>query len=62
MFTEGWVEFKDKKVAKNVASTLNGRNIGQFFFADRTSLPFFFVPSFNLDLLSSFHFPFSIFH
>ncbi|XP_057314036.1 uncharacterized protein LOC130655316 [Hydractinia symbiolongicarpus] len=27
-FTEGWVEFKDKRVAKAVASTLNNTNIG----------------------------------
>merc|ERR1712241_237469 len=27
-FTEGWIEFKDKKVAKSVAATLNNTNIG----------------------------------
>ncbi|KAJ3116032.1 RNA-binding ATPase activator esf2 [Phlyctochytrium bullatum] len=27
-YTEGWVEFEDKKVARNTASFLNGRNIG----------------------------------
>eukprot|EP00795_Rhopilema_esculentum_P005441 gene5441-616_t len=28
MFTEGWVEFKDKKIAKAVARTLNGQIVG----------------------------------
>ncbi|RKP08844.1 hypothetical protein THASP1DRAFT_15081 [Thamnocephalis sphaerospora] len=28
MFTEGWVEFKDKKVAKLIAKTLNAQPIG----------------------------------
>ena len=27
-FTEGWVEFEDKRVAKAVAATLNGQQIG----------------------------------
>eukprot|EP00794_Sanderia_malayensis_P013015 gene13015-14355_t len=27
-FTEGWVEFKDKRIAKSVASSLNGTIIG----------------------------------
>ena len=27
-FTEGWVEFKDKKVARSVASILNAESIG----------------------------------
>ena len=27
-FTEGWVEFEDKKVAKQVAESLNGTRIG----------------------------------
>lgn len=29
-FTEGWVEFKDKKIAKKVASSLNNTNIGKW--------------------------------
>lgn len=28
MFTEGWVEFHDKKIAKHVAETLNTTRIG----------------------------------
>jgi len=28
LFTEGWVEFKDKKIAKAVARTLNNTNLG----------------------------------
>ncbi len=33
-YTEGWVEFLDKKVAKKVAKTLNAQPIGinNFFF------------------------------
>ncbi len=27
-FTEGWIEFKDRKIAKAVASSLNGTIIG----------------------------------
>ena len=27
-FTEGWVEFKDKKIAKSVARSLNNTSIG----------------------------------
>lgn len=27
-FTEGWIEFKDKKIAKRVASSLNNTIIG----------------------------------
>ena len=29
MFTEGWVEFKDKRIAKAVARTLNGQIVGK---------------------------------
>lgn len=29
MFTEGWVEFKDKKIAKAVARSLNGQIVGE---------------------------------
>lgn len=27
-YTEGWVEFKDKRIAKRVALTLNGNTVG----------------------------------
>ena len=30
MFTEGWVEFRDKRIAKRVAETLNTTRIGTF--------------------------------
>ena len=29
MFTEGWIEFKDKRIAKAVARSLNGQIIGK---------------------------------
>ena len=28
MFTEGWVEFKDKRIARAVARSLNGQILG----------------------------------
>ena len=28
-FTEGWVEFEDKKVAKQVVQMLNGKRMGE---------------------------------
>jgi len=31
-FVEGWVEFKDKRIAKKVAAALNGNIIGLYFF------------------------------
>ena len=31
-FTEGWVEFEDKSVAKRVAASLNATLIGKSFF------------------------------
>jgi len=37
LFTEGWVEFKDKKIAKAVANTLNNTNLGgkkRFYYHD----------------------------
>ena len=46
-FTEGWVEFKDKRIAKRVAAALNNTQIGTlcflcvFFFSSSTSNSFF---------------------
>ena len=43
-FTEGWVEFKDKKVARQVAESLNGTRIGgkkrDFYAEDLWSIKF----------------------
>eukprot|EP00898_Chlorokybus_atmophyticus_P007658 jgi/Chlat1/7894/Chrsp66S07203 len=53
-FTEGWVEFADKGVAKRVASALNGQNIGgkrrSAYFYDLWNIKY--LPKFKWDHLT----------
>jgi ESF2/ABP1 family protein len=47
-FTEGWVEFSDKKTAKEVAESLNGKSIGA------TKGDYYHDDVWNLKYLSNF--------
>ena len=38
MFTEGWVEFNDKRIAKAVVRSLNGQIIGKSNFSTLLSV------------------------
>eukprot|EP01016_Furgasonia_blochmanni_P049771 TRINITY_DN7598_c0_g1_i6.p2 TRINITY_DN7598_c0_g1~~TRINITY_DN7598_c0_g1_i6.p2 ORF type:complete len:256 (+),score=22.95 TRINITY_DN7598_c0_g1_i6:474-1241(+) len=53
-YVEGWVEFSDKRVAKRVASTLNGNKIGgkkrSFFAEDLWTIEY--LPKFKWDNLT----------